>query len=89
MGTAPSLSALCRHQKEGCGVHFSPDSKVKQGLFISNDWLVEGRTSTLWLPPDYRVTCEAVWNKVIVLGHSSGGISILGFNEGSRLIEVL
>jgi hypothetical protein len=53
---------------------------------VANGWVVEAGTNILWLPPDYRTTCEAVWNKVIVLGHSSGRISILGFKEGSGLI---
>ena len=65
---------------------FSQDSKVEPGLFVANYWVVEGGTHILWLPPDYRATCEAVWNKVTVLGHSSGRIFILGFREGSKLI---
>ena len=29
----------------------------------------------------------AAWNRIIVLGHSSGRISVLGFKEGSKDIE--
>jgi WD40 repeat protein len=42
------------------------DSKLSPALFIANNWVVEGETNILWLPPDYRQSCEAVWNKVIV-----------------------
>jgi WD40 repeat protein len=65
---------------------FSLDGKVEQALFVSNDWVGEGKGKFLWLPPNYRATSMAVWNRVIVLGHSSGTISILGFKEGSKLI---
>jgi WD40 repeat protein len=67
-------------------VEFSPDGKVEQGLFVSDDWVIDGEEEILWLPPDYRATCVAVWNRIIVLGHSSGRISCLGFKKGSKLI---
>jgi WD40 repeat protein len=56
------------------------------GLFVSNDWVVERSGNVLWLPPDYLATCVAVWNRIVVLGHSLGGISFLGFKQGSKLI---
>jgi WD40 repeat protein len=84
--TGAALQTLEGHSSSANSVAFSQDSKVEPALFVVNDWVVEGGTNILWLPPDYRATCEAVWNKVIVLGHSSGRISILGFKEGSRLI---
>ena len=67
-------------------VAFLPDGKGEEALFVSNDWVAEGKGKILWLPPKYRATCKAVWNKVIILRHSSGRISILGFKEGSMLI---
>jgi hypothetical protein len=53
---------------------------------VSNDGVIKGKEKILWLPPEYRANSVAVWNRVIVLGHSSGRISILGFKEGSKLI---
>jgi hypothetical protein len=67
-------------------VAFSPDGKVELTLSVSNDWIAEGKATILRLPPEYRATCEAVWNEIIALGHSLGGISILGFREGPKLI---
>jgi WD40 repeat protein len=55
-------------------------------VFVSNEWVKEGRDNILWLPADYRATCEAVWKREIALGHSSGTISFLRFEEGSKLI---
>lgn len=48
-------------------------------LFVANDWVVREEESILWLPPDYRRTCAAVRNGVLVLGHSSGCISFFKF----------
>jgi hypothetical protein len=55
-------------------------------LSVSNDWVAEGRTNILWLPPEYRATCIAIWNRIVALGHSSGRISFLEFKERSKLI---
>jgi WD40 repeat protein len=79
--TGVALQTLEGHLGDVNSVAFSPDGKVESALFVANDWVVQGNATILWLPPDYRATCEAVWNKVIVLGHSSGRISILGFTE--------
>jgi hypothetical protein len=68
-------------------VAFLQGGKAEQGLFVSNDWVIEGKEKFLWLPPEYRPTCEAVWDRIIVLGHSSGRISILGFKKGSKHIK--
>jgi WD40 repeat protein len=55
-------------------------------LFVSNDWVAEEGANILWLPPDYRATCVAVRDGMVVLGHSSGNISFLKFGEGSKTI---
>jgi WD40 repeat protein len=56
-------------------------------LFVSNDWVAEEGVNILWLPPDYRATCVAVRDGMVVLGHSSGSISFLKFEEGSKTIK--
>jgi WD40 repeat protein len=84
--TGAVLQTLEGHSRWVSSVVFSQDGKVEPALFIANDWVVEGGRNILWLPPDYRATCQAVWNKLIVLGHLSGRISILGFKDRSRLI---
>ena len=37
------------------------------------------------VPSDYRTTCEAAWNGIIVSGQSSGRISFLKVKEGQSL----
>src|SRR5271170_2830615 len=66
----------------------SPDPLERlRTLFVSNDWVTEEGANILWLPPDYRATCVAVWDGMVVLGHSSGSISFLKFEEGSKTID--
>jgi hypothetical protein len=64
---------------------FSLDCNREEALLVSNNW-VEGKKKILWLPPNYRAT-SAFLDSIIVLGHSSGRISILGFKEGSKYIQ--
>ena len=68
-------------------LQLSPDPLEQlRTLFVSNDWVVEEGADILWLPPDYRATCVAVRDGMVVLGHSSGSISFLKFEEGSKTI---
>jgi len=69
MGTP--LQRLEGHSDWVNSVAFLQGGKVKQGLFVSNDWVIEGKEKILWLPHEYRASSMAVWNKIIVLGHSS------------------
>ena len=55
-------------------------------IFVTDNWVIEEGKSILWLPPNYRATCVAVWNTIVILEHSSGGISFLQFKEGLKLI---
>ena len=85
MGAA--LQTLKGHSGRFWSVSFSPDGKAVNTLLVSKDWIAEGGTNILWLPPNYRPpTCIAVWKRIVVLGHSSGRISFLQFKEGSKLI---
>ncbi|KAH6724991.1 hypothetical protein BKA61DRAFT_537097 [Leptodontidium sp. MPI-SDFR-AT-0119] len=59
---------------------------ILPALQVVNYWLVEGSTNILWLPTDYRPTCEAVWGRIIGLGHASGRISFLQIQQGPKLI---
>ncbi|KAH8598403.1 vegetative incompatibility protein HET-E-1 [Bisporella sp. PMI_857] len=79
--TSAVLQTLEGHSDWARSVGFSPDGKVEQGLFVSDHWVVVGKQKLLWLPPEYRETCKAVWSKVIVLGHSSGRISIFELKD--------
>jgi WD40 repeat protein len=68
-------------------LQLSPDPLERlRTLFVSNDWVAEEGTNILWLPPDYRATCVAVRDGMVVLGHSSGGISFLAFEQGLKTV---
>jgi len=82
----PILQTLEGHSRWVRSVTFSPDSKLLPTLHVLNHWLVEGTTNVLWLPTDYRPTCEAVRDKLVILGHSSGRISFLQIKRWSELI---
>ncbi|KAG9232956.1 WD40-repeat-containing domain protein [Amylocarpus encephaloides] len=66
-------------------VAFSPDGKHIPTLHVSGEWLVEGTARYLWLPTNYRPTCEAIWGRIVVLGHSSGRLSFLQIQPGLHL----
>ena len=57
-----------------------------RALYVLNDWVIEEGERILWLPRDYRATCVAVWDGMVVLGHQSGGISFLEFKQGLKTI---
>ncbi|KAH8650398.1 beta transducin-like protein HET-D2Y [Tricladium varicosporioides] len=88
VATGAPLQTLEGHSGWVSSVAFSPDGKLTAGLFVSEEWVREAHEDILWLPPDYRSTCEAVWDKSIVLGHSSGRLSILQFKQGPKLIPL-
>jgi WD40 repeat protein len=64
----------------------SADGQLLPTLYVSNGWVVEKGIKLIWLPPDHRPSCEAFWNKSLVLGYSSGKVSIIGFEEGLKLV---
>jgi WD40 repeat protein len=74
------------HSSSVHSVAFSPDGSLLPTLCVSDYWIVEGEANFLWLPPDYRSTCEAIWDKTIVLGHLSGRLLFLQFRQGPKLI---
>ncbi|PVH68624.1 HET-domain-containing protein [Cadophora sp. DSE1049] len=80
------LPALEGHTDWVTSVAFTRDGKNFPTLHVSDDWLVEGSTKLLWLPTNYRPTCEAAWCGVVALGHSSGGLSVLGLQPGPKLV---
>jgi WD40 repeat protein len=84
--TGAALQMLEGYTDEVRYMAFSPDGKLLHTLLVLNDWVIDGGRNILWLPPDYRATCIAIWKGILVLGHSSGRISIIEVKEGSELI---
>jgi WD40 repeat protein len=81
-----TVRTLEGHTESVYSVAFSPDGKLLPILRVSNHWVVEGDTNILWLPPDYRQTSSATWNRNLVIGHSSGRILIFSFKKEAKLV---
>jgi WD40 repeat protein len=73
---APHGEPLKGHSGSVRSVAFSPDGK----LVTVSDWVTKDAEKLLWLPSDYRATYGGVWDNLLVLGHSSGAVSIFQFN---------
>jgi WD40 repeat protein len=84
--TGTALQALEGHSNEVSSVAFSPDGKLLPTLRVSDYWVVEGEANILWLPPDYRSICDAIWDQTVILGHSLGRLSFLKFKQGLKLV---
>ena len=55
-------------------------AKELPAIFVNNQWIRSSITKALlWLPPEYRPKCTAVYKNVICVGHSSGHITLLRF----------
>ncbi|KAL3427466.1 vegetative incompatibility protein HET-E-1 [Phlyctema vagabunda] len=74
------------HSRGVSSMAFSPDGKLLPHLQVHNQWLAEDSINILWLPTDYRPTCEAVWDKAVILGHTSGRISFLHIQKGPKSV---
>jgi WD40 repeat protein len=84
--TGAALQTLNDYSDPTRSVAFLPDGNISPTQIASSNWVKEGESHLVWLPPVYRAICQAVWNETIVLGHSSGSISIFGFKGGLKLI---
>jgi WD40 repeat protein len=83
-----ALQTLKGHTDSVNSAAFSPDGKQVNTLLVSNNWVVEGGAKILWLPPEYRQpSYVAVWNQSLVLGYSSGRVSIIGFKAGPKTMD--
>jgi hypothetical protein len=41
-------------------------------ISVKDEWVTQDGQNLIWLSPDYRATCSALFNGIPVLGHSSG-----------------
>jgi WD40 repeat protein len=85
--TGAPLQTLEGHSGSVTSVAFSPDGRLVSTLRVLGHWIVDSTAQILWLNSEYRPTCEAIWDKTLVLGHSSGRVSFLQFKEGLKLIS--
>ena len=86
VATGAALQTLEGHWTSVYFVAFVPDGNLLPTLRVSNHWVVEGKAKILWLPPDYRSTCEAIWDKTVILGDLLGRHSFLQFRHGPKLV---
>ena len=84
--TGTALQTLEGYTSSVDSVAFSPDSKLLRGLRVSDHWVLEGDTNILWLPPEYRGSFSATWNRNLIIGHFSGRIELFGFKQRAKLI---
>jgi WD40 repeat protein len=84
--TGAALQTLEGHSGTVTSVTFSADGKLQPTLLVLENWVVEGKANILWLPPDYRETYIATWNRSLAIRHSSGRISFCRFEKGAKLI---
>jgi hypothetical protein len=57
-------------------------------IFVNRAWVVQEMKNVLWLPSDYRATCVAIQNNVLVMGHASGRVSILEIDIAEQCLTV-
>jgi hypothetical protein len=50
-------------------------SQFKCPLYVNMHWITWRTENILWLPPDYRASCVAVWRNILAIGHNSGLVS--------------
>jgi WD40 repeat protein len=48
-------------------------------IFVNEEWVTQDGQNLLWLPKDYRGTCSAFFNNILVLGLASGQVIFLEF----------
>ncbi|PQE07169.1 hypothetical protein CJF31_00004831 [Rutstroemia sp. NJR-2017a BVV2] len=86
IATGALLQILDGHSGSVSSIVFSPNSRLISTFRVSGHWIVDNTAQILWLNSEYRPTCQAVWDKTLVLGHSSGKVSFLRFKGGIKLI---
>jgi FOG: WD40 repeat len=52
----------------------------RRSLFVTNPWITYRMDRILWLPVEYRATCVTVHVATLVLGHSSGELTVIEFD---------
>ena len=48
-------------------------------VFVNEKWVTRDGQNILWLPPDYRAECSALYENMLVLGHQSGQVTFFEF----------
>ncbi|KXX78527.1 Vegetative incompatibility protein HET-E-1 [Madurella mycetomatis] len=59
----------------------SPTLHQDYGISSDGRWIMRGSENWLWLPPEYRPVCSAIAPSTIVIGSSSGRVSVIAFGQ--------
>jgi WD40 repeat protein len=59
--------------------NFQPLGSVGYGLDSTDSWITFNNERVLWLPPDFRPLCSAVYRSAVAIGCSSGDVLVLVF----------
>jgi WD40 repeat protein len=54
-----------------------PQRDPVTNLFVKGHWITRDSENLLWLPADYRPTCSAFKNNILVFGLSSGRVTFM------------
>ncbi|KAN0073185.1 hypothetical protein V8E54_008405 [Elaphomyces granulatus] len=59
----------------------SPDTYLRRerAIFVNGEWVTQDGQNLLWLPPDHRAACSALFNNMLVLGCRSGQVIFIEF----------
>ncbi|KAN0107830.1 hypothetical protein V8E51_007572 [Hyaloscypha variabilis] len=49
-------------------------------LTVKDNWIMYDKEKLLWLPPEYRATCDVVQDNLVALGHVTGNVTVVGIN---------
>ncbi|KAJ5984632.1 NACHT and WD40 domain protein [Penicillium waksmanii] len=68
--------------------HSSIWPRRKDPIWIENDqWVTSGGNRKLWLSPEYRRSCSTVQGHTIALGHASGRVLFIKFEDSSHCLR--
>ena len=68
LGFNSSLLDRCSYQEQST-----------HGICYNDEWVTQDGRNILWLPQEYRVSCSALFNNMLALGHQLGQLTFLEF----------
>jgi WD40 repeat protein len=66
--------------RSGSASSSAPKLQPHYRVFLRGNWIMQGETRLLWLPPEYRPRFSAFRGNLLVLGHRSGKVTFIQFS---------
>jgi WD40 repeat protein len=57
-----------------------PQPATSFWIIVQSQWITYRQDRLLWLPPNYRPSCSAVYGNIVCIGSSSGQVSVWEFS---------